>query len=55
LFAIGNFLYGRTQSAVILTCVFAVSGMTLLWVVNGLWDKNGAGAGAARSNSIPDK
>ena len=44
LFAIGNFLYGRTQPAVILTGVFVVSGMILLWVVNRLWDKNGAGA-----------
>jgi solute:Na+ symporter, SSS family len=55
LFAIGNYLYGRTLSAVILTGVFAVSGMTLLWVVNGLWDKNGAGASPAQSNRIPDK
>ncbi|MEO8625033.1 MAG: Na+:solute symporter, partial [bacterium] len=40
LFAIGNFLYGRTQMAVMLTAVFAVSGLTLLYVVNTLWDKD---------------
>ena len=38
-FAIGNFLYGRTQTAVILTAVFVISGFTLLTVVNRLWDK----------------
>jgi len=46
LFAIGNFLYGRLQPAVILTVVFVISGGVLLWVVNHLWDKNGAGATA---------
>jgi len=40
LFAIGNFLYGRTQPALILTGVFVLSGVVLLWVVNHLWDKN---------------
>ena len=44
LFAIGNFLYGRMQPALILTGVFVISGVILLWVVNHLWDKNGAGA-----------
>jgi hypothetical protein len=39
LFAIGNFLYGRTQLAIELGAVFVVSGLTLLWVVNHLWDK----------------
>jgi Na+/proline symporter len=39
LFAIGNFLYGRTETAVALTAVFLVSGAVLLWVVNHLWDK----------------
>jgi SSS family solute:Na+ symporter len=39
LFAIGEFLYGRTTLALILTAVFAVSGSTLLWVVNTLWDR----------------
>ena len=42
LFAIGNFLYGRTSTAVLLTAVFVVSGSVLLYVVNGLWDKSGA-------------
>jgi len=40
LFAIGNFLYGRLQSAFILTAVFVVSGVVLLYVVNHLWDTN---------------
>jgi hypothetical protein len=39
LFAIGNFLYGRTHNALILTSVFVVSGLTLIYVVNKLWDK----------------
>ena len=38
LFAIGNFLYGRMQSALILTGIFVVSGVALLYVVNHLWD-----------------
>ncbi|MBA3340644.1 MAG: Na+:solute symporter [Gemmatimonadaceae bacterium] len=42
LFAIGNFLYGRTPTALALTAVFVVSGSVLLYVVNGLWDKDGA-------------
>ena len=44
LFAIGNFLYGRTQTAVLLTVVFVVSGSVLLYVVNRLWDQKGAAA-----------
>lgn len=42
LFAIGNFLYGRMQMAWILTGVFAVSGLTLIYVVNHLWSGKGA-------------
>ncbi len=45
LFAIGNFLYGRTQTAVILTAVFVVSGLVLINVVNKLWDKPATAAG----------
>jgi len=44
LFAIGNFLYGRLELALILTGVFMVSGLTLLYVVNTLWDKGPANA-----------
>ena len=44
LFAIGNFLYGRTSLALILTAVFVVSGSTLLYVVNTLWDREAAPA-----------
>jgi hypothetical protein len=50
LFAIGNFLYGRTQPALMLTGVFVISGVILLWVVNHLWDKNGSDAAPALSN-----
>ena len=39
LFAIGNFLYGRTQLALTLTAVFIVSGLVLINVTNHLWDK----------------
>lgn len=38
LFAIGNFLYGRISLALVLTLVFIVGGMTLLYVVRHLWD-----------------
>jgi len=44
LFAIGNFLYGRTSLALALTAVFVVSGGTLLYVVNTLWDREPAAA-----------
>jgi SSS family solute:Na+ symporter len=39
LFAIGNFLYGRTETALLNTAVFVAAGLVLLWVINGLWDK----------------
>ncbi len=42
LFAIGNFLYGRTQLALILTAIFLVSGMVLITVTNRLWDRPSA-------------
>jgi SSS family solute:Na+ symporter len=42
LFAIGNFLYGRTQTAWLLAAAFLVSGSTLLYVINRLWDKKPA-------------
>src|SRR5689334_12336220 len=32
LFAIGNYLYGRTQAAVLLTALFVVSAAVLIWV-----------------------
>jgi hypothetical protein len=40
LFAIGNFLYGRTGLALTLTAVFVVSGLVLITVTNRLWDRN---------------
>ncbi|HAK94303.1 MAG TPA: Na+:solute symporter [Planctomycetes bacterium] len=37
LFAVGNFLYGRTGAAAMLTGVFVASGLVLLGVINKLW------------------
>ena len=39
LFAIGNFLYGRYQLALVLLAIFLVSGVVLLNVINRLWDR----------------
>lgn len=39
LFAIGNFLYGRLPLAWTLSAVFVASGVTLLYVINHLWDQ----------------
>ena len=39
LFAIGNYLYGRLQTAAVLTAIFVVSGVILVYVTNRLWDK----------------
>ena len=41
LFAIGNFLYGRMALAAGLSTVFAVSGVTLLYVIRHVWDRAG--------------
>ena len=38
LFAIGNFLYGRTSTALLLSAIFVVSGAVLVLVVNRLWE-----------------
>jgi Na+/proline symporter len=48
LFAIGNFLYGRTSLALVQTAVFIVSGLTLLYVVNTLWDRAPSDSRSAR-------
>ena len=37
LFAVGNFLYGRTAEAITCTVVFAVAGLVLIRVVSKLW------------------
>ncbi len=42
LFAIGNFLYGRTQLALVLTGGFVISGLVLIYVIKHLWDQKGA-------------
>ena len=41
LFIVGNYLYGRTGYALLLFGVFAVSGLTLLYVAKNLWSNNG--------------
>jgi Na+/proline symporter len=41
LFAVGNFLYGRTGYAVALLLVFMIGGAALIFVINRLWS-NGA-------------
>lgn len=47
LFTVGNFLYGRTQMALILLGVFLVSSVALILVVNRLWtDRPSLTAGA---------
>lgn len=51
LFAIGNFLYGRMQLALILTGAFVISGLTLLWVVNHLWANNPATPNPAKEEA----
>ena len=43
LFAIGNYLYGRMETAMLLSGVFVISGLTLLYVINHLWDKGNSG------------
>jgi Na+/proline symporter len=42
LFAVGNFLYGRLNYAVMLLAVFLLSGFVLLRVVNRVWDHSRA-------------
>ena len=42
LFAIGNFLYGRTGYAVALTAVFAITAAVLVAIVRPLWRAGGA-------------
>jgi len=37
LFAIGNFLYGRTTAALALTAVAVATALALIWTVNRLW------------------
>ena len=42
LFAVGNFLYGRTTYAFILLGIFIVSGLVLIRVINRLWARDSA-------------
>jgi Na+/proline symporter len=44
LFAVGNFLYGRTGMALTLTAVFAVSSLVVIRIVSRLWTGTRAGA-----------
>ena len=41
LFTVGNFLYGRTETALVLLAVFAVSTAFLVLVINRLWSGKG--------------
>jgi hypothetical protein len=41
LFTVGNFLYGRTDTAVVLLVIFLVSSSALIYVVNRLWSNKG--------------
>jgi hypothetical protein len=37
LFAVGNFLYGRIGTALLLTGIFAISGLIVIRIVSRLW------------------
>ncbi|HTW95121.1 MAG TPA: sodium:solute symporter family protein, partial [Tepidisphaeraceae bacterium] len=52
LFAVGNFLYGRMETAWTLTGVFAVSGSVMLWVINRLWSGAGLASKAAGAGAV---
>ena len=41
LFAVGNFLYGRTGLALLLTATFAISGLVVIRIVSRLWTSAG--------------
>jgi SSS family solute:Na+ symporter len=51
LFAIGNFLYGRTNLALILTAAFVVSGIVLLVVINHLWTNSSTQANLVKESA----
>ena len=44
LFTVGNFLYGRTSTALVLLVVFAISGAILIRIVQTLWTESAARA-----------
>lgn len=52
LFAIGNFLYGRMGLAMILTAIFGVSGLVLLYVINHLWTGGDKTDDRARADTV---
>jgi hypothetical protein len=41
LFLVGNVLYGRTTTALILLGTLTISGLMLVWVINRLWSGTG--------------
>jgi SSS family solute:Na+ symporter len=51
LFAIGNFLYGRTSLALMLTGAFVVSGIVLLGVINHLWTNSSTQANLVKESA----
>jgi hypothetical protein len=44
---VGNFLYGRTNLALILLGILIISGLALIGVINRLWAGVGEGAPAS--------
>ena len=49
LFAVGNYLYGRTSNFVLCTAVFVVSGVVLIRIVKTLWSGSGGAVGVQRT------
>jgi Na+/proline symporter len=49
LFAVGNYLYGRTTAALILTAIFVVCGLIVTRIVSRLWRRAEVGAPALGS------
>jgi solute:Na+ symporter, SSS family len=45
LFLVGNVLYGRITTALILLGMLTVSGLILVWVINRLWSPKDVPAG----------
>jgi hypothetical protein len=52
LFTVGNLLYGRVSTAMVLLVVFVVSGAILIRIVSTLWTESSAREADARSALI---
>ncbi len=55
LFAVGNFLYGRMGLALLLTGVFIVTGVVLLYVINRIWAGSRGGVTPAGATAAAEK